>query len=79
MCITSHQQVLKLPNLYMIQTVDSEKLANGIDAAWAKRQPEPTEPLRVLVQVNTSGEDGKSWLDERRTSLNNKHFYLVSM
>ncbi|EDW14356.1 pyridoxal phosphate homeostasis protein [Drosophila mojavensis] len=56
-------KVLKLPNLYMIQTVDSEKLANGIDAAWAKRQPEPTEPLRVLVQVNTSGEDVKSGVD----------------
>lgn len=63
----------------MIQTVDSEKLANGIDAAWAKRQPEPTEPLRVLVQVNTSGEDGKSWLDQIGTALFNKHFYLLSI
>lgn len=52
-------QVLKLPNLHMIQTVDSEKLANSLDAAWSKVQPEANEPLRVLVQINTSEEDGK--------------------
>lgn len=52
-------QVLKLPNLHMIQTVDSEKLANSLDAAWSKLQPTPSEPLRVLIQINTSGEDGK--------------------
>lgn len=43
----------------MIQTVDSEKLANSLDAAWSKLQPTPSEPLRVLIQINTSGEDGK--------------------
>lgn len=51
-------QVLKLPNLHMIQTVDSEKLANSLDAAWSKLQPTPSDPLRVLIQINTSGEDG---------------------
>lgn len=44
----------------MIQTVDSEKLATKLDAAWSKRQPTPEEPLQVLIQINTSGEDGES-------------------
>lgn len=48
-----------MPNLHMIQTVDSEKLANSLDAAWSKVQPAPSEPLRVLIQINTSGEDGE--------------------
>ncbi|KAL7729475.1 hypothetical protein ACLKA6_009033 [Drosophila palustris] len=56
-------KVLKLPNLHMIQTVDSEKLANSLDVAWSKLQPVPTEPLRVLVQINTSEEDAKSGVD----------------
>ncbi|XP_034487904.1 pyridoxal phosphate homeostasis protein [Drosophila innubila] len=56
-------KVLKLPNLHMIQTVDSEKLANSLDAAWSKVQPTPSEPLRVLVQINTSEEDAKSGVD----------------
>ncbi|ALC47546.1 CG1983 [Drosophila busckii] len=56
-------KVLKLPNLHMIQTVDSEKLANSLDAACSKLQPALSEPLRVLIQINTSGEDVKSGID----------------
>ncbi|XP_060648529.1 pyridoxal phosphate homeostasis protein isoform X1 [Drosophila nasuta] len=56
-------KVLKLPNLHMIQTVDSEKLANSLDTAWSKLQPEAKEPLRVLIQINTSQEDVKSGID----------------
>ncbi|XP_060648530.1 pyridoxal phosphate homeostasis protein isoform X2 [Drosophila nasuta] len=47
----------------MIQTVDSEKLANSLDTAWSKLQPEAKEPLRVLIQINTSQEDVKSGID----------------
>lgn len=46
-----------VPSLYMVQTVDSEKLANKLDSAVGaigKR-----DPLSVLVQVNTSGEESK--------------------
>ncbi|XP_055385159.1 pyridoxal phosphate homeostasis protein [Condylostylus longicornis] len=53
-------KVLKVPNLYMIETVDSEKLANSLDSAWGKLNKPDKEPLRVLVQVNTSGEEGKN-------------------
>jgi PLP dependent protein len=45
-----------VPNLAMVETVDSEKLAKKLDtAAGAMNRP----PLPVLVQVNTSGEESK--------------------
>ncbi|KAH8382276.1 hypothetical protein KR009_002670 [Drosophila setifemur] len=53
-------KVLSVPNLHMIQSVDSEKLATKLDAAWSKVQPTPEQPLKVLIQINTSGEDVKS-------------------
>ncbi|XP_068153845.1 pyridoxal phosphate homeostasis protein [Drosophila tropicalis] len=56
-------KVLSLPNLHMIQTVDSEKLATRLDAAWAKLEPKREQPLRVLIQINTSQEDVKSGIE----------------
>ncbi|XP_030370834.1 pyridoxal phosphate homeostasis protein isoform X2 [Scaptodrosophila lebanonensis] len=53
-------KILKLPNLHMIQTVDSKKLATSLEGAWSKLEPEDKEPLRVLIQINTSGEEAKS-------------------
>ncbi|CAK4650541.1 hypothetical protein LEN26_004394 [Aphanomyces euteiches] len=47
-----------VPNLYMVETVDSIKLASKLDKAWAEKQS--SHPLRVLLQVNTSGEEQKS-------------------
>lgn len=44
---------MKVPNLYMIETVDSIKLADLLNSKW--KSP---EPLKVLVQVNTSQEQG---------------------
>eukprot|EP00850_Spirogloea_muscicola_P010786 SM000064S19808 [mRNA] locus=s64:489049:493809:- [translate_table: standard] len=48
--------VADVPNLYMVQTVDSKKLANLLDKAVASAD---RPPLKVLVQVNTSGEESK--------------------
>lgn len=49
-----------VPNLYVIESVDSVKLANTIN----KHVPEDrAEKLRVMVQVNTSGEDSKSGVE----------------
>ena len=48
------------PNLYMIETVDSEKLANKIELALKTAQR--SDPLRVLVEVKTSSEESKSGL-----------------
>ena len=40
----------------MVETVHSVKLAKALDRHWALREGEGTEPLRVLLQVNTCQE-----------------------
>lgn len=50
-------KVINVPALYMIETLDSEKIANTVDKAWGKLNK--PEPLKVLVQVNTSQEEAK--------------------
>ncbi|RLO13690.1 hypothetical protein DYB28_006411 [Aphanomyces astaci] len=50
--------VAGVPNLYMVESVDSIKVASKLDKAWGERQS--GHPLRVMVQVNTSGEVQKS-------------------
>lgn len=40
----------------MIETIDSEALAKTVNDALARR--DFSNPLNVMVQVNTSGEDG---------------------
>lgn len=52
-------RIVNLSGLYMVETVDNEKLAAALDKAWQTRGG-TTERLRVLVQVNTSEEDNKS-------------------
>ncbi|GIM16991.1 hypothetical protein Vretimale_19549 [Volvox reticuliferus] len=53
--------VENVPNLAMVETVDSTKLADKLNRAvdLAGR----TEPLAVMVQVNTSGEESKFGLE----------------
>ena len=53
--------VKSVPNLSVVETVDSLKLAMKLDAACvsAKR-----EPLKIYIQVDTSGEDTKSGVDQ---------------
>lgn len=41
----------------MIQTVHSQKLADNLNKQWGKYRKEEVK-LAVLVQVNTSGEEG---------------------
>ncbi|KAF9533994.1 hypothetical protein CPB83DRAFT_866824 [Crepidotus variabilis] len=48
-----------IPNLYSIQTLGSIKAATALNKALPNNRG---SPLRVLVQVNTSGEDAKSGL-----------------
>lgn len=43
-----------VPNLAMVQTVSSLKIANLLNSAWQKVS---SRPLDVLIQVNTSGEE----------------------
>ncbi|KAM7279837.1 hypothetical protein ACFE04_006971 [Oxalis oulophora] len=48
------------PQLAMFESVDSEKIANHLDKAISTIE---RNPLKVLVQVNTSGEASKSGVD----------------
>ncbi|KAK9501557.1 hypothetical protein O3M35_012260 [Rhynocoris fuscipes] len=51
-------KLIDVPGLYLVETVDSEKLASALNSAWEKlKKP---EPLKVFVQINTSGEEEKS-------------------
>ncbi|XP_026323100.1 pyridoxal phosphate homeostasis protein [Hyposmocoma kahamanoa] len=55
-------KLLSAPRLYMIQTVDSKKLADSLNKQWTKvRNGE--EMLNIMVQVNTSGEEAKSGIE----------------
>ena len=51
-----------VPNLYAVESVDSEKLATNLEKGIAKEENRAARsgPLRVYIQVNTSGESEKS-------------------
>ncbi|SJX62837.1 uncharacterized protein SRS1_13666 [Sporisorium reilianum f. sp. reilianum] len=52
-----------ISNLYLLETLDSVKAANVLQKALASPDAaKRDEPLRVYLQVNTSGEDAKSGL-----------------
>jgi len=55
------KMIAKCPNLYLVETVGSVKVADMLDKSIAQ---ECKSPLQVFVQVNTSGEDQKSGEDE---------------
>lgn len=50
-------KVLALPNLYLIETVHNEKLAEQLNKHWPRFTAEG-QKLNVMVQVNISGEEG---------------------
>lgn len=50
------------PLLACVETVDSEKLARTMDKAWLAAYG-PDRKLRVMVQVNSSGEETKNGVD----------------
>ncbi|XP_063705226.1 pyridoxal phosphate homeostasis protein [Culicoides brevitarsis] len=50
-------KLLSVQNLYMIQTIDSIKLADNLNNAVSKK--ETNYQLKVLIQVNTSAESEK--------------------
>ena len=51
------QLIEGVPNLYLLESLDSQKLANKLNKVL---QSQEREPLRVYIQVNTSLEDTKS-------------------
>ncbi|CAE1281248.1 yggS [Acanthosepion pharaonis] len=54
-------KLLNTPNLFMVETVDSKKLATALNTACQNRKRET--PLSVMVQINTSGEETKNGCD----------------
>lgn len=48
--------MLSVPGLYIIETIDNEKLANAVNDGWKKLNKD--NKLKVMVQVNTSKEEG---------------------
>ncbi|KAJ8982838.1 hypothetical protein NQ317_014227 [Molorchus minor] len=51
-------KLLAIPNLYLVETVDSKKLAMNLNKNWPNFGP-PDSKLNIMLQVNTSGEEEK--------------------
>ena len=56
------KEILKIPNIAMIETVDSEKLANELN----KRLPDNYQQLKIMIQVNTTQEQQKSGISTNK-------------
>uniref|UniRef100_A0A8C3ZDP3 Pyridoxal phosphate homeostasis protein n=1 Tax=Denticeps clupeoides TaxID=299321 RepID=A0A8C3ZDP3_9TELE len=69
-------KLLGVPNLFMVETVDSIKLADKVNSSWQKIRAANTQRLKVMVQINTSGEESKHGLPPEETVGTVKH--LVS-
>lgn len=64
-------KLIAVPNLFMLETVDSVKLADKVNSSWQKKGS--PQKLKVMVQVNTSGEDSKHGLPPRDTAAAVEH------
>merc|ERR1712137_578207 len=61
------KQIVSVPNVFMVETIDREKIANSFQKALEKE--EDRDPLRVLVQVNPAHEDTKSGITNKEDLL----------
>ncbi|XP_040826201.1 pyridoxal phosphate homeostasis protein isoform X4 [Ochotona curzoniae] len=50
-------KLMAVPHLAMLETVDSMKLADKVNTSWQKKGC--PERLKVMVQINTSGEESE--------------------
>jgi len=51
-------KLLEAPNLFAVETVDSDRLAKAVNDSLIRKGKK--EPLNIMIQVNTSGEQNKS-------------------
>ncbi|XP_040826182.1 pyridoxal phosphate homeostasis protein isoform X2 [Ochotona curzoniae] len=58
-------KLMAVPHLAMLETVDSMKLADKVNTSWQKKGC--PERLKVMVQINTSGEESKHGLQPSET------------
>ncbi|KAJ4338595.1 hypothetical protein N0V95_008019 [Ascochyta clinopodiicola] len=59
----------QIPNLWCVSSVDSEKKANELEKGCRAllEKDQEAEKLRIMVQVNTSGEEAKSGVEPADT------------
>ncbi|XP_035442416.1 pyridoxal phosphate homeostasis protein [Spodoptera frugiperda] len=60
-------KLLGSPNLYIVETVHSEKLADNLNKQWPKYR-KGDEKLPVMVQINTSAEEAKNGIEPSETT-----------
>ncbi|KAH6354497.1 pyridoxal phosphate homeostasis protein [Parastagonospora nodorum] len=65
----------QIPNLWCVSSVDSEKKANELEKGRRAliEKDNAVEKLRIMVQVNTSGEEAKSGVEPADTTALCKH------
>ena len=67
----------KVPNLWCVESVDTQKKADqlqkGRQLLCESADPAPSDPLRVFVQVNTSGEAEKSGVEPQDATALCRH------
>uniref|UniRef100_A0A671NAC9 Pyridoxal phosphate homeostasis protein n=1 Tax=Sinocyclocheilus anshuiensis TaxID=1608454 RepID=A0A671NAC9_9TELE len=66
-------KLLGVSNLYMVETIDSVKLAEKVNSSWQKMRAANTQRLKIMVQINTSGEESKHGLPPDETVNMVKH------
>lgn len=58
-------KLLGSPGLFAVETIDSVKLADTVNKQWAKYRKDEGDRLKVMVQVNTSGEEAKNGVEPK--------------
>ncbi|XP_075063582.1 pyridoxal phosphate homeostasis protein isoform X2 [Mixophyes fleayi] len=58
-------KIVAVPNLHILETLDSVKLAEKVNASWQKKGS--VEKLKIMVQVNSSSEENKHGLSPSDT------------
>jgi len=53
-------KIVSVPGIYVVETVDSDKLATLLDKAWGKQNQKSQDKLNIMIQINTSGEEAKN-------------------
>jgi len=65
--------LLNAPNIHVIETVDSIKLADALNKCWQKKEKDFR--LKVFAQINTSGEVNKSGVEPSECMSLVEHIY----
>lgn len=60
-------KLLGSPGLFIVETVDSDKLADNLNKQWGKIRKEEVK-LNIMVQINTSGEEAKNGIEPSRAT-----------